>query len=223
MSAGMDCKHVRLAIGGDPRNLPAGVAQHVAGCPTCQKFLAETLAMEDRLKAALELPLHRFRSPKQAAVPGRRFALAASLLVALLVGGGAWLLRPQPALAHQVVEHLREEPGSWALQRRLTADEIAAVLSRASVHFDASMPVTYASPCPFRGHVAPHLVLQTDQGPVTVMLLSHEKVARRETFIEEGYEGVLLPAGEGAVAVLTRGGKVRETTEAAVLSAVRWK
>ena len=153
----------------------------------------------------------------------RRYALAASVLVALLVGGGAWLLRPQTALAHEVVEHLRDEKGSWALQRRLTRDEIGAVLSRANVHFDSSMPVVYASPCPFRGHVAPHLVLQTDQGPVTVMLLSHEKLKRRQAFAEEGYEGVLLPAGEGSVAVLTRGGAVHETTESAVLSAVRWK
>jgi hypothetical protein len=55
------------------------------------------------------------------------------------------------------------------------------------------------------------------------MLLSHEKLAGRESFAEEGYEGVLLPAGEGSVALLTRGGAVPETTEAAVLGAVRWK
>ena len=58
---------------------------------------------------------------------------------------------------------------------------------------------------------------------MTVMLLSHEKLARRQSFAEEGYEGVLLPAGAGSVALLTRGGAVHETTEAAVLSAVRWK
>ncbi len=106
-------------------------------------------------------------------------------------------------------------------QRRLGPGEIEAVLSKAGVHFDSSMPVVYASPCPFRGHVAPHLVVQTEQGPVTVMLLSHEKVSRRQEFAESGYEGVLLPAGEGSVAVLTRGGAVPQTTEAAVLSAIR--
>lgn len=222
MSGAMDCKHVRLAIGGDPRNLPADVAQHVAGCPACRQFHDETLAMEARLEAALKLPLHRFREAKKASAP-RRYALAASLLMALLVGGGAWLLQPRPALARQVMEHVRHEGGSWALQRRLAPAEIAAVLARAGVHFDSSMPVVYASPCPFRGHVAPHLVLQTERGPVTVMLLSHEKISARESFAADGYEGVLLPAGEGSVALLTRGGAVPETTEAAVLSAVRWK
>jgi hypothetical protein len=221
VNAALDCKHVRLAIGGDPRNLSAEVEQHLAGCAACRQFRDETLAMESRLEAALELPLHRFRDAKRANTP-RRYALAASLLVALLVGGGAWLLQPRPALADEVVEHIRHETGSWALQRRLTPDEIAAVLARAGVHFDTSMPVVYASPCPFRGHVAPHMVLETDKGPVTVMLLSHEKIAARQSFAEEGYEGVLLPAGEGSVALLTRGGAVPATTEAAVLSAVRW-
>lgn len=221
MSGSLHCRHARLAIGGDPRHLSAEVRQHLAGCAACRKFHEETLAMETRLEAALQLPLQGFRAKPRA--PARRFALAASLAAALLVGGGAWLFRPQPALAEQVAEHVRHEAGSWALQRRLTADEVAAVLARAGVHFDSSMPVVYASPCPFRGHVAPHLVVQTEQGPVTVMLLAEEKVARRQEFSEEGYEGVLLPAGEGSVALLTRGGTVPRTTEAAVLSAVRWR
>jgi hypothetical protein len=217
----MDCRQSRLAIGGDPRHLPAEVRLHVEGCSACRKFHEETLALESRLEAALQLPLHRFRDAANQAAPRRRFALAASLLGAVLVGGGAWLFRPQTALAEEVVAHIRHETGSWEQQRRLSPDEINAVLSRAGVHFDSSMPVVYASPCPFRGHVTPHLVVQTEQGPVTVMLLSHEKVPRRQTFSEDGYEGVLLPAGEGSVAVLGRGGAVPQTTEAAVLSAIR--
>lgn len=221
MSGVMDCRQARLAIGGDPRHLPAEVRLHVEGCAACRKFHDETLALETRLEAALQLPLHRFRGPARKPAPRQRFAIAASLMVAVLVGAGAWLFRPQSALADEVVAHIRDESGSWALERRLSPGEIDAVLSRAGLRFDTSMPVVYASPCVFRGHVAPHLVVQTEQGPVTVMLLSHEQVSRRQQFAEGGYAGVLLPAGEGSVAVLTRGGAVPQTTEAAVLSAIR--
>lgn len=223
MSAALDCKQVRLAVGGDPLNLPSDVQQHLAGCAACRKFRDETLALEGHIKAALELPLHRFRDSTRRRAPVRRFALAASVLVALMVGGGAWLFRPQPALASEVAEHVRHESGSWALQRRLSQEEIAAVLARAGVHFDSSLPVVYASPCVLRGYVAPHLVVQTGQGPVTVMLLPGEKIAQRQVFVEDGLEGVLLPAGDGSVAVLTQGGAVPEATEAALLSAIRWR
>lgn len=206
MSSTLDCRHVRRAIGGDPLNLPEDVRQHIAGCAACAKFRDETLAMEGRLKAALELPLHRFRAPAKPA-PVRRYALAASLLLAVLVGAGGWLLLPQPALAQDLVEHIRHESGSWTLQRQLSPEEVGAVLKRAGVKYDSRLPIVYASPCPIRGHVVPHLVVQTAHGPVTVMLLAHEKVESASDFHEGEYRGTLVPAGEGSVAIVTRDGR----------------
>jgi hypothetical protein len=55
----------------------------------------------------------------------------------------------------------------------------------------------------------PHLVIQTASGPVTVMVLLHEHVARSKRFDEQGYRGVIVPvAGHGSLAVLTRGASV---------------
>ena len=206
MSSTLDCRHVRRAIGGDPLNLSAEVRQHIDGCAACAKFRDETLAMEGRLKAALELPLHKFRAPAKPS-PARRLALAASVLLAVLIGAGGWLLLPQPALARDLVEHLRHESGSWELQRQLSPEEVGAVLKRAGVSYNSRLPIVYATPCPIRGHVVPHLVVQTAQGPVTVMLLAHEKVKSAREFHEGEYRGTLVPAGEGSVAIVTRNGR----------------
>ena len=96
------------------------------------------------------------------------------------------------------------------------------MLQKAGVNFDISMPVVYAMACPFRGRAVPHLVVQTANGPMTVMLLAHEKVAARQEFSEEGYRGLLLPAGEGSVAVLMQNGIVPEAIAAELVSGVRW-
>jgi Protein of unknown function (DUF3379) len=220
MSAPSDCRHGRLAIGGDPLNLPEDVQRHIAGCPSCAKFRDETLAMEGRLKAALDLPLHKFRAP---AAPSRtrRYALAASVLLAVFIGAGAWVLLPRPALAEQLVEHLRHEPGSWTLQRRLSPEEVAGVLQQAGVSYDSRLPIVYASPCEFRGHVVPHLVVQTERGPVTVILLAHEKVEHASEFQEGEYRGSLVPAGEGSVALVTRDGQDAGTYLDLVLAGFR--
>jgi hypothetical protein len=217
------CRHARLAIGGEPRSLPAEVQQHVAECAACARFRDETLGLETRLRAALELPLQEFRAPALRRPPARRFALAASVLLALLAGGGFWLLRPQTALAEEIVEHLIHEPGSWEQRQELGAAELAAVLEAAGVEFDSSLPVVYAAPCPFRGRRVSHLVVQSAQGPMTVMLLPHVRVASREAFDEHGYQGLLLPAGAGSVAVILRDGPVPAATAERLVSEVRWR
>jgi hypothetical protein len=184
-SQGLDCRHVRVQLGGDPRSVAPEVAAHLETCADCRRFHQETLALDARLRVALELPIG---------------------LLALFVGGGFWLLRPLPALAGQVAEHVRHEPGSWEHVTPVPSSEVAALLSAAGVRFDTSRPVVYATRCPFNGRYVPHLVVQTEEGPLTVMLLADERVSRRREFVEGDLRGVLLPAGNGAVAVLARAG-----------------
>jgi hypothetical protein len=215
-----ECVHARIAIGGEPHALSPEVTAHLATCAACRQFHAETLSLDGRLRAALELPLANFR--KAAPAPARRFAMAASVALAMIVAGSFWLFRPQSALADEVVEHVRHEGGSWNAHELLSASELAEVLRQAGVIFDTSMPVVYASACPFHGRLVPHLVVQTANGPMTVMLLARDKVSGRQEFSEGGFQGVLLPAGEGSVAVLMQNGKVPDAAASQVLSGVRW-
>jgi hypothetical protein len=215
------CSHARLQIGGDPHALPAEVTTHLATCAACRQFREETLLLDRRLRSALELPLADFRT-QPARAPVRRYALAASVALAVLLAGGFWAFKPQSALAGEVVAHVLDESGSWNGRQLLPAAEVASVLQAAGVQLDASLPVVYAYPCPFRGRRVAHLVVQTGNGPMTVMLLAHEQVAKRTEFAESGLHGVLLPARTGSVAVLSRdGAKVPEEFVARIVSAIR--
>jgi hypothetical protein len=216
----IECRHVRLAIGGDPHNLAPDVQAHLRTCAACTRFAQETLTLDRRVADALALPLARFRKPALAWRHG--LALAASVVLAVVFGAGLWLVSAQSALAGEVIKHIEHESGSWGAHDVLPASEVADVLRQAGVNFDMSMPVVYAMACPFRGRLVPHFVVQTANGPMTVMLLAHEKVAEREKFSENGYQGVLLPAGEGSVAVLARGGEVPDAIADGVVNAVRW-
>jgi hypothetical protein len=219
MSNEYTCRHARVAIGGDPHELSPELSEHLATCAACTRFRAETLALDGRLRAALELPLADFR--KTQAAPVRRFALAASVVLAVLIGGGAWLFRPQSALASDLVEHVEHEPGSWQGQEPVSPEDLAAVLAKAGVRYDPRFPVTYASPCPFRGHIVPHLVVQTDRGPLTIMVLAHEKSEAVGTFTEGEYRGIVLPAGAGSIAVVAHKGQDFDGDLKAVLEGVR--
>jgi hypothetical protein len=210
-----------LQIGGDPHNLSSEVTAHLATCAACRQFRDETLMLDGRLQAALELPLANFRT-RPAVAPVRRYALAASVALAVLLAGGFWVFKPQSALAGEVVAHVLDEGSSWNGQQLLPAAEVDGVLRTAGVQLDASLPVIYAYPCPFRAHRVAHRVVRTEAGPMTVMLLVHEKVSKRTEFAEGGLHGVLLPARTGSVAVLSRdGAQISEEFVARIVAAIR--
>jgi hypothetical protein len=177
----------------------------------------------------------RAKSPRAALrAPAYRkgwLAMAASLLMALVVAGGLWLSAPGPSLAADVVTHMREEPQAWRrtdvpVPNSMLEDVLRDSHLRLATGAGAGI-VSYANSCGFRGHQVPHLVIQTDSGPVTVMVLVHERSPKPVQFDEQGYRGVIVPvAGHGSLAVLTRGPatdiKTIEEIARRVLDSIVW-
>ena len=158
------------------------------------------------------VPLRRRPSQRPAAgrVPYRKawLTMAASMLLALVVAGGLWLSVPRSSLAADVVIHMRGEPEAWKrTDVPVPGAALQNVLGESHLRLTAGAGVvSYARSCWFRGHDVPHLVVQTESGPVTVMVLVHEHVSKPMQFDEQGYRGVIVPvAGHGSLAVLTRG------------------
>jgi hypothetical protein len=128
-------------------------------------------------------------------------------LLALVVAAGVWLTLPQRSLAAAVVAHMAGEPDAWQLTDVPVPDaDLNEVLKDSRLRLKpAAGVVSYASSCSFRGHKVPHLVVQTQSGPVTVMVLVHEAVRNPKQFDEQGYRGTIVPVpGHGSIAVLMR-------------------
>jgi hypothetical protein len=68
----------------------------------------------------------------------------------------------------------------------------------------------------------PHLVLETELAPVTLLLLPDEPVKARTDFAEDGYEGVLLPVGKGSVAVVTHGAPLPVDLAQRIAGSIEW-
>jgi hypothetical protein len=211
----MDCASYRRSLLADPHD--PQLRAHGESCPDCQEYTLRLLRFEGRLERALRVTavpaaatVVPLRSPEALDSVHRRrrrgwLAMAASVLIALVVAGGLWLGAPGPSLAADVVAHMAGEPEAWArTDVPVTAPDLARVLQNTRMRLkpDAVM-VSYAASCLFRGHRVPHLVVQTNMGPVTVMVLVHESVSKAVPFDEEGYRGVIVPVpGHGSLAVL---------------------
>lgn len=178
--------------------------------------------MDRVLYAALRVDFDAVARPSARISRRPIWAVAASLLV-IVVGTFAWLLNPRDAFAAQVVDHVNGEAFSL-VQTSEAADplKLEGILSRAGVRLkvDAAPLVSYASGCEFRGHIVPHLVVQTEHGPVTVMVLADETISgKSRRFDEGGYRGVVVPAPRGVLVVLGQDGNV-EAVAATVLNSL---
>jgi hypothetical protein len=219
----MTCEEARLLIGAEPAATTPALEEHLQGCAGCARFRAEMRTLDANIARALQHPPEVARVRARRLPAWRQWALAASVVLAMLAVLGVWLLRPSDTLAREVVAHVQAEPESWLASQQLSAGGIDAALRRSGVELSVtSDKITYAQSCWFRGHYVPHLVVQTARGPATVIILRHEKLRERRSFHEAGMSGVLVPAGEGSIAVLSRDGGRLEALAGEMENDIHW-
>ena len=219
----MECLEFRRAAGADPQHLSPDAERHRAQCERCAQYHRQLLAMDATIHKALNVPareysdaLRRTVARSQRATPRPRWlALAASIVAGVLIGSVLWIGHPRDSLAREVVEHMRGEPDSLVVTQ-VPADpaSVAKVLAASGLRLRGDPGhVSYVMSCPFRGASVPHLVVQTDVGPVTVLVLRHVVVPEPRRFHEQGYTGTIAPFGPGSIAVI--GATAEETADVA--------
>jgi len=238
MNSNVTCLDVRRQVGAEPRHLEPGVAEHLKGCATCAAFVRDMQALEGRLERALAVPVPEgleARIVLDASLKHRpRFmrpwlAAAASMLLTLGLAVTAYQ-HQHPAgddLAGAVVAHVRdpEEAGALAPDSGLIHDAsyVENVFNRAGVRFTGGMgDLTYAHVCLFRGERVVHLVAQGEHGPVTILLLPHIHVDKDMPVDEEGFHGVIVPAGTGSIAIVTNNATPVQPMAEEMMQKVQW-
>jgi len=204
----VNCEEARRLIGAEPYVTSRELAEHLQGCRACAEFQLEMVALEANIRRALEEPpvAARQHARRRAVVARSGWALAASILLAVLATLTVWTLRPSNSLAKEVVAHVIAEPQSWASKDAVSPRTLDEILRKSGVILGATpYSIVYASSCWFRGHYVPHLVVRTAHSLVTVLILRNEKVNARQTFHEDGLAGAIVPAAQGSIAVLGEG------------------
>jgi hypothetical protein len=218
----MKCAEFREAVGAEPNSSRVDVAAHVAQCPACARYRRELQQMDRAIYGALNVDVAA-AAPKHSAMRRRpAWSLAAGVVATVSVA--VWLLTGRESFAEQIVEHVQGEPKSLTqTSASLSSAELEKVLSRSGVRLKpGAAHVSYAMSCWFRGHFVPHLVVQTDAGPVTVLVMPKERpLSNAERIDEAGFAGVVLPAPRGVLVVLGQDVAV-EGVAASVASALEY-
>ena len=222
----IDCLEFRRRAGAEPFTADTDVAAHRQGCPACARHQDELRAMDGVIRQALAVDPARPATPTEVTAGATRrrfFAIAASLVAGAAVGVVLLVGAPRASIAREVIGHVEHEPGAMNATAPVAPAALAEALQPdgARLHPGAG-DVTFAARCIFDGHVVPHLVVQTPQGPVTVLMLRHRTLDEPLHLSESGYEGVVLPAPRGSIAIVGEGIADIDGVARTVFESVDW-
>ncbi|MBI3575545.1 MAG: DUF3379 family protein, partial [Gammaproteobacteria bacterium] len=204
----MNCLEFRRLCLTELDSNEAEFLRHARGCRPCAGFWHRQKRHEDSLRqafaiappAGLEARILLRQSFARAA--RARLAVAASIVM-LTVAALAWVWTMPHTLEAEVLAHIRAEPEHLAAIGPESPAKVASVLHAlgAKLRGDPG-EVHHAGICDIRRRPGVHLVLAGRLGPVTVLLLPGETVSERTHFQRDKLQGLLIPVGNGAAAIV---------------------
>jgi len=223
----MDCLEFRRRVGAEPFTADGEISAHRGACAACARYQDELQAMDGLIARALAVEPGRIRrtAASPAAAPDRRrlFAIAASLVVGLAVGFMLLVSAPRASIAREVIDHMLHEPGAMDATTPIAPGALAGVLDPEGTRLRPGLgDVTFAARCVHDGRVVPHLVVRMPEGPVTVFLLRHREIDKPLLVEDQGFNGVVLPAPRGSIAIVGQGIENLNGVANKVFEAVDW-
>jgi len=213
----VNCVEFRRQLAIEPQATAADFVRHRTECPRCAEAQARALAFEGELVRALSVAvpaqlaeailLAQTTAERRRRTNLRRasmFAIAAALVLAIGVAGMRAEAKP---LSVQAVEHLHSEEEVLALTAPVPAAEVVRTFAERGVTLK-QVPdgISFVAPCPVGAskHRSVHLVMPTEDGPLTVIYIVDQKVATAADFERDGLRGRSLPLGSGTLILLAR-------------------
>jgi hypothetical protein len=232
----MNCNKYKEAINADP----AYAGEHADTCASCQSYRDEMLAFDRSIAAALEISVPALKMPELPNLDGekvvslesrRKFArpvwiaMAASVALAIFVGVRlADVDTAYGTLEEQVLAHMDHEPAALRVTSTAVQDERLARVTSASVAtMDSDIGlITYAQSCSINGRDVPHLVIQGERGPITILLMPYEMIDAVRNLSGESIQGVILPVGDGSIAIIGEKEESLEAVRQKMVNSVTW-
>jgi len=234
----MNCEDYRQQIAADPAF--DGGAGHLSVCAECQAFRTEMLSLNVKIARAMQIDAPELSIPELPTVDAANvvpltaraplskptwLALAATVMLAAVIGFRMFGFGVSyDSLAEEVLAHLDHEPAALRVSNTaVTNARLVKVVPPNIARMDHSAGlISYAQSCKINGKQVPHLVIQGEHGPVTILLMPEEAVAEAISLDGENVHGVILPVGAGSIAIIGARDEKLERIEKSVMNSVMW-
>lgn len=219
----MNCLELRRLLLQDPHHPDSAMLDHIRTCRACEQFYRMTLEQESGLKAAMQLAVpegladrilvqQSFSRRRQALGLRRRLGLAAGIVLALGASLAAYQWWWAASLDRTLVEHIESEPDHLVEADTVDMEQLANMLARLDSGVRRPLDgLRYAGSCPIDNRMAGHLVINSAEGPITILYLPDKSLWSRHHLDERGYHGLVVPFGKGSLAIVGVAGTRDET------------
>jgi Protein of unknown function (DUF3379) len=230
----MDCSNFRRLKLAEPQSANAEQIKHENLCPPCAVFARKIDAFERKLHdvAAVVVPdgfaeqilLGVDKTGKARRLHRPYLAMAATIAVAVLASLTFYLLPDRNAVANAFAAHVASHPDELNARNSIEPARFTAALSEYGAVVDGSVgEVTYLKLCPILGVKAMHIVVQTEHGTATLILLPGTQASTAQPLVREGFSVTVMPLRQGSMGILTDSPERSTKVESLLRSRIRWE
>ena len=211
----MNFSEFKKMIGADPRNRDAAVVQARESNPEFEDAATEAEVFEDKLEAALNIQppadlLDEIKNiPRQ---PARRrnwvpLAMAATLVIAVGAVGLAWQqTRHWDSVGDYLADHYSHDGAKLVAKavEPVEKADIQRILARFNVSATEQLAsrIQFIKFCPTPDGRGAHMVINTEQGLMTLILMPHTDVSNGEIVEFGNMHALLVELGPGSAAII---------------------
>jgi hypothetical protein len=210
-------------LGAEPRSQDPEFLRARQSSPEFLQAAEEADAFEEKLTQAVDLQLpgdlmesilQISRNSAGAATAEttpwwRSMALAAGMLIAIGAAGITWNMnRGWDSVDEYLADHYSQDgPGLVARAGDITSKDIQAIFALFNVEAAPELAkiVSIIKYCPTPDGKGVHMVLNTNQGPVTVIYMPATEVNDHETLEFDGMQALLVSLKKGSAAIIGTG------------------
>jgi hypothetical protein len=211
----MNFSEFKKLIGADPGNRDAEILLARQSAPEFESAAAEAEAFEEKLQVALNIQppadlLDQIKSISQQPVRQRNWiplALAASLLILFGAAGLVWKQSQQwDSVESYIADHYSHD-GSTAVamaKENISDQDITKILSSLDATADSELSgrIRFIKFCPTPDGRGAHMVVSTDQGPMTIIYMPKTRVTDGEMVDFDQMHALLVNLEHGSAAII---------------------
>jgi hypothetical protein len=199
---------------------------------TFERLLATTLDVDvpenlhDRIILSQQLSQHKHHNRKihRNSYWWLSAGLAASLFIALSLS----LLLPETMsakeLAQQVATHVHEDTHALDVNMNVPKSNIDTMLASYGGRLNGPIGhVSFLGHCIVGEHTGIHMVLDTKQGLVTVIILPTQSIRQPSFLVDKQFNGLVYPSQKGSIAIVAEhSSRAIEETRQKITQSLNW-